>query len=332
MMQPGGPGVSCLIDGRDWRSKLPSMLHFRPLVVGGLLLLAACERSRDLPPTDSAAPGGPAPTGESPAPPASGWDASAGPYLLIPGTSPSEAMVIDPEQRGVLAAGTPADSAALAGRAAILLAPGGKRIAARLTVPAPPATDECAAPWPAMRLAADSAIGPWQVGFVEGNAEGVAADSLPSLPVADSSALVAAAARLASALPVRDEAYFRGLPFAVRSLQRFSPAPGVQAFAASLVRRVSQEDSPLEERTFIVAERESPQAPWRVAYQERAAGSEDEVETAESIAPLILGARHRPMLLVVHEVTDGLRYRLLERTGAARWVLRWTSATAKCGG
>lgn len=331
-MKPGGPGVRRLIDAPGWRSKLLSMLHFRPLVVGGLLVLAACERSRSVPPTDSAAPGGPTPSSVTPPPTSSGWDASAGRYLLIPGTSPTEAMVIDPEQRGVLAGGAPADSAALAGQPVILLAPGGTRIAAHLTAPAPRSAEECATPWPVMRLAADSALHPWQLGFVDGTAEGVAADSLPGLPAADSSALVAAAARLASALPVRDEAYFRGLPFAVRSLQRFSPAPGVQAFAASLVRRVSQEDSPLEERTFVVAERESPQAPWQVAYQERAAGTEDEVESAESIAPVIVGARRRPMLLVVHEVTDGLSYRLLERTGAARWVLRWTSATGKCGG
>lgn len=331
-MKPGGPGARCLIDGPAWLSKLRSMLHFRPLVVGVVLLLAACERSRNVPPTDSAAPGGTTTPSTTPVPTASGWDASAGRYLLIPGASPSEALVIDPEQRGVLVDSTPADSAALAGRAVVLLSAGGARIAAHLTTPATRSADECVAPWPVMHVAADSALVPWQVGFVEGTAEGVAADSLPSLPAADSSALVTVAARLASALPVRAEAYFRGLPFAVRSLQRFSPAPGVQAFAASLVRRVSQEDSPLEERTFIVAERESPQAPWQVAYQERAAGTEDEVESAESIAPIILGARRRPALLVVHEVTDGLSYRLVERTGAARWVLRWTSATGKCGG
>ena len=146
---------------------------------------------------------------------------------------------------------------------------------------------------------------------------------------ADSSAVVAAAARLASALPVAEEAYFRGLPFAVRSVQRFVPAPGVQALAVALVRRVNQEDSPLEERTFMIAEREGDR-PWRVAYQERSTGTEDDVESAESIAPISLG--NRRLLLVVHELSDGLSYRLLERTGAARWRVMWTSAVGKCAG
>ncbi|HYD52442.1 MAG TPA: hypothetical protein VEA99_07435, partial [Gemmatimonadaceae bacterium] len=236
------------------------------------------------------------------------------------------------EQRGTVTNGT-ADSASLSGKPVILLDLGGRRLQASLGSPAARASDEeCATPWPVLQLASDSALSAWQVGFVGGEVTAVAADTLAGLSAADSATLVATAARLASALPVAEEAYFRGLPFAVRSLQRFSPAPGVQAFAAALVRRVNQEDSPFEERTFMIAEREGEQGRWRVAHQERSTGTEDEVESAESLAPLAVGDPGRAMLLVVREHTDGLSYRLLQRTGPAKWRVQWTSAVGKCGG
>jgi hypothetical protein len=312
------------------------MKHFRAihvrvplLAAAGIILLGACERAGDMPRTDSAAPAPSTATLPEPAAGSSGWDARAGSLLLLPGATATDAVVIDPETRGVITSAQLLDSAALAGRHVVLLDASGRRIAARIGAPATrPDDEECHVPWPLVRLEADTLIGHWQAGFVGGDAQAIATDSLPGMASADSSAVVAAAARLASALPVAEEAYFRGLPFAVRSVQRFAPKPGVQALAVALVRRVNQEDSPLEERTFMIAEREGD-GPWRVAYQERSTGTEDEVESAESIAPISLGP-DRTLLLAVHELSDGLSYRLLERTGAARWHVMWTSAVGKC--
>lgn len=156
----------------------------------------------------------------------------------------------------------------------------------------------------------------------------LALDSLLALSPSDSAALAVAAARLASALPVRDEAYFRGLPFALHSARRFSPAPGVQAFTATLVRRVSQEDAPIEERTFLVAEREGDTGSWATAYHERGSGTEDEVPTADALAAVRI--RDRAVLVLVRELGDGLGYRLIERNGSARWRATWTSALGRC--
>ena len=308
-------------------------VSLRPLTVGAALALAvaACERAKSPPRVDSIRVGADVPTPDSPAATTpSEWDASVGRYLLVAGATPGEALLIDPERRGTVSAGEVVDSAALRGLDATLFGSAGARTSAKLDGPVPPAAAaECAPPWTVVRLAGD-APAPWTVGVVGGGGEAIPMDSLAGLATADSAALVASAARAASSLPVQDEAYFRGLPFSVHSLQRFSPAAGVQAFAALLVRRVNQEDSPLEERTFLVAERDSTAAAWRVAYHERSAGTEDEVESSEALAALTLGAARRPSLLIVHEVADGVAYRILERTGPARWRAKWTSALGRC--
>lgn len=312
------------------------MLHFRrsafpALRFGAVLLtlLAACEREKAAPPVDSARAGASAnaPAGGA-APVSSGWDRDAGRYLLVPGLTPGEALVIDPERRGTLTAADSTPALALQGLDATLFGADGSHVAAKLEGNAPPITDnDCAPPWPVVRIGGE-APAPWTVGLVGGGATPVPLDSLAGLSAADSGALVAAAARVASSLPVQDEAYFRGLPFAVHALQRFTPAPGVEAFAAALVRRVSQEDSPLEERTFVVAEREGSAGAWHDAYHERSAGTEDEVESSEALVALTL-AGARPSLVLVREVQDGVSYRLLERSGG-QWKAVWTSALGKC--
>src|SRR5829696_7086795 len=284
-----------------WRS-------LRAGVAGAALAAAACERAKSPPRVDSVRLGADVPTPDTAGTTAtsSNWDASLGRYLLVAGASPGEALLIDPERRGTVSAGDVVDSAALRGLDATLFGSAGTRTSAKLDGPAAPAAAaECASPWTVVRLAGETTT-PWTVGVVGGGGEAIPMDSLAGLAAGDSAALVANAARAASSLPVKDEAYFRGLPFSVHSLQRFAPAAGVQAFAALLVRRVNQEDSPLEERTFLVAERDSAAAAWRVAYHERSAGTEDEVESSEALAALTLGAARRPSLLIVHEVADGV--------------------------
>lgn len=291
--------------------------------------LAGCERSREAPPVESTRASAPA------APPAatpvagSGWVTEVGRYLLVPGPTPAVAWVVDPERREPLA---PGDSLAIDvgdAAAAALFTADGTRLAARVAGPTTAhADDGCPLPWPAVQLAEDgSALAPWAVGFVGDGGAPIPLDSLPALPSADSAALATAAARLASSLPVRDEAYFRGLPFGLHSARRFSPAPGVQAFAALLVRRVSQEDAPIEERTFLVAEREG-EGPWTTAWHERATGTEDDVASTDVLAGVRVG--ERPLLVLVRELPEGLAYRLLARGGPARWRVAWTSAVGRC--
>jgi hypothetical protein len=316
------------------RRTAPLVARLRTLGAGAALALAAagCERAKSPPRVDSIRVGADVPTPDSPGATTatSEWDASLGRYLLVAGSTAGEALLIDPERHGTVSAGEVVDSAALRGLDATLFGSTGVRTSAKLDGPVSPSSAaECAPPWTVVRLAGETNT-PWAVGVVGGGGEAIPMDSLAGLTTADSAALVADAARAASSLPVMDEAYFRGLPFSVHSLQRFSPATGVQAFAALLVRRVNQEDSPLEERTFLVAERDSASGAWRIAYHERSAGTEDEVESSDALAALTLGTPRRASLLIVHEVADGVAYRLLERTGPARWRARWTSALGRC--
>lgn len=316
---------------RDFR--LPTL--GRTLACAGALAtagLAGCERSRTTPPVESTqAVAADAPPGPATAVVASGWVREAGRYLLVPGPTPSVAWVVDPERREPLAAG---DSLAVdleADAGAALFTADGTRLAARVTGPATAhADDGCPLPWPAVQLAeAGSALAPWSVGFVGDGGAPVPLDSLPALASADSTALAAVAARLASSLPVRDEAYFRGLPFALRAAHRFAPAPGTQAFAALLVRRVSQEDAPIEERTFLIAEREG-EGQWTTTYQERSTGTEDDVASSDVLAALRVGDPGLVLLVLVRELPEGLAYRLLSREGAASWRVAWTSAVGRC--
>jgi hypothetical protein len=157
-------------------------------------------------------------------------------------------------------------------------------------------------------------------------------DSIEALPRADSARLAAEAARLASSLPSDTAQSFRGIPFFVRTVRRFTIPPATPALVAEVVRRVNQEASPREEQIFIVAERDSTQPPGRytVAYYERSAGLEETVESTDVLAALLLGANHQPTLVLSRDDGDGVSYALLERTGPRTWRVRWTSAYAGC--
>lgn len=297
--------------------------------MGVAAALGGCERSRTTPPADTvtvatATPGLP-PVG----PTTSGWDASAGRLLLVPGPAPDQALVIDPERQGTVDSVTPLDAIAMRGVTATLLGSDGSAITVRLRSDGSLAKDDqCAPPWPVVQVVADTTLTDWKLGLVSATVRPIPLDSLSGLDASDSAAMAAAAAGVASTLPVKDEAYYRGLPFALHSLHRFSPAAGVQAFAAALVRRVSQEDSPFEERTFVIAEREGD-APWRARYHERSSGTEEDVESTETVAGMTIGAGSTASLLLVREVGDGLAYRLLQRDGS-RWRARWSSAVGRC--
>lgn len=178
---------------------------------------------------------------------------------------------------------------------------------------------------------------PWTVGLIGTRLAPVPLDSVGSLSPTDSAALVAEVTRLASALPVREgAARLRGLPFSVQGVQRFRATPGVDAIVAQVVRRVHQEANPLEERTLLIAERDSAQPQeqhpgrYSIVFHERAVGQEETLEGSEILAALTSPDRLRPMLIAARESEGGVRYLLLERTGSRTWRVKWTSALVKC--
>ena len=306
--------------------------------------VAGCDRAADAPRADSAV------TVPPPAPPAaapgraasSGWDANAGPLLLVAGDRPDAAIVVFPEVQGEHAAvELELDTAVFRGTPATLFTRAGTTGTATLgerTTPEEPEDEGDCVGWPMVRVASPSGNpGPWTIGLVGGSRLApVRLDSVGSLSTVDSAALVAEVARLASTLPVRTAAArLRGLPFFVQDVRRFRAAPGVEAIVAQVIRRVHQEANPLEERTLLIAERDSARPrdrPGRftLVFHQRAVGSEETLEGSEVLAAIEQLSASRPMLVLARESEGGVRYVIIERTSQRRWRVKWTSALVRC--
>ena len=306
-----------------------------------LAVLGACTDSEPTPKRDTVVVQTPVeqPAVTPPAPPALAWnDTAAGPALFIAGSSPQVAQLVFPQFTDSTLTDTstfdygPVDGA----RVELFTRAGEVGSAALATRPALPKREEECTSWPVARLAGrgggDARTASWTVGFLAGHATAIPLDSIETLPPADSARLAADVARIASALPNDTAAAFRGLPFTVRTVRRFSPAPGVQALVAEVSRKVNQEAKPWEERVLLVAERDSGQAsaPWTAAYSERVADNEETVEASEVLAAVALGPARTPTLVISREYDEGFAYSLLERVGPKRWRLRWSSAYAGC--
>jgi len=279
------------------------------------------------PPTDSAA----APVA---APAALGWsDTAAGPALFVPGQNAGVAQLVFPSfTDSTLTDTSHFDLTGVRGaRVDFFTRAGAAGTAAVAADATSPSREEECTSWPTARLAS-GAPAAWAVGFSAGHATPIPLDSIEALSRADSARLVADVARLASALPNDTAPAFRGLPFTVRSVRRFSPAPGVQALVADVRRKVNQEANPREEHILLIAERDSAQAssPWTPAYSERVADNEETIESSDVLAAVALGPARTPSLVIGREYNEGFAYALLERAAAKRWRLRWSSAYAGC--
>jgi hypothetical protein len=336
---PPGRGPRRAAGGR--RRRAAPLALIRLLLAGAVAAGgAACTRSEPPPRRDTVAvqpPVEPAPAPASPAPLA--WnDSAAGPALLVAGNSPQVTQLVFPEfTDSTLTDTSTFDVGRVSGARVELFTRAGAAGTAELASrPAVPAREEECTSWPTARLAGAPRPAPrstpWTVGFLAGHARAIPLDSIETLPPADSARLAADVARLASALPNDTAPSFRGLPFTVRSVRRFSPAPGVQALVAEVSRKVNQEANPREERILLVAERDSaqPAGPWTTAYSERAADREETVEASEVLAAVALGPARTPTLVIGREYGEGFAYALLERTGDKKWRLRWSSAYAGC--
>lgn len=150
-------------------------------------------------------------------------------------------------------------------------------------------------------------------------------DSIESLSPADSAALAADVARLASAARSDKESRFTGLPFAVLAAHRFS-IDGSTVVVARVARRIPQEASPLEERTFMIGER-SVSNPYALKYSLRSTGAEDTVEHFALLA--VLRAAGKPFVVIESERESGSRYEIVGRGPTGAWQLRW-SKTLGC--
>ncbi len=237
------------------------------------------------------------------------WVSELGAVFAVPGDSDNTAVVLFPSAPGARAEVSLLRTAGDSSRSARITAADGDSAVcgdasgARLSAPGP-------AGW---TLALSPSV------------TAVRLDSIESLSPTDSASLAADVARIASAVPSDKESRFTGLPFAVLSAHRFS-SDSSTVIVGRVARRIPQEATPLEERTFVVAER-SGSRPFALKYSLRSIGSEDAVE--HSLLLAIVQAAGKTFLVMESESETSARYEIIERTATGPWRLRW-SRTLSC--
>ncbi len=306
------------------------------------LALAACERAGNTVPADSAqslpaVPAAPPESTIAAAPPSSTWDPSAGPVLLVRADSPGRAYVVFPQYvDGYLPDSIDFDVAPIRDSPVELFGHAGALGATQVRSVGPRSwhAGRCIE-WPNATVAipADSAAAHpsgWSVGLLRNGIAGVTLDSIEGLAPSDSAKLAADITRLVSALPGDTALAFRGIPFAVRNAYRFTVDSGTPAIAADVVRKVPQEAMPLEEHTFLIAERPEPGERYTVVHTERTAGTDESLVTTELLAAVRLPSPPRTALILLREGFDTTAYALLERSPRGGWHVRWTSVRTGC--
>ena len=312
----------------------------RNMVAVVAILATACERGQTVPAADSTVPLRPAPIGTSTATAPATWDVRLGPVLLVASGSPESAtIVIGDSARAGADVINERDANAIRSTPAILVGRGDSvevAILQEALIGRREDDTECTG-WPTWRITrarSTTPLRPWSVGFVGATVEPVPLDSVESLTRVDSARLAAEVTRLASTLPSSAADRLSGLPFTVTSLWRFRAGPGVEGVAATLVRRVNQEARPLEERTLLIAERDSSRRDDRfiLGYYDRAQGAEETVESRDVLAFARMNPNAQPMLVMARDFGDGMAYAIVERDPTGRWREKWRSARGRCTG
>ncbi|MGH7636802.1 MAG: hypothetical protein ACREOK_04045, partial [Gemmatimonadaceae bacterium] len=249
-----------------------------PWIVAAFLggLVSACDR-QDAPRRVDTAPE--TATAAVPADaPATAWVSALGSMLVVPGDSAGTGIVIFPEAP---------TSRMLQSGPLKLLAPAGDSSLVQASLVA---TDsQVCGEAPLIRVQ-DSLATSWTVGVVGSVAAAIPMDSLEALSRADSSKLAAELARLASTVPMQSDSRFKGLPFALLRARQFVTG-GRRVVVSHLVRRVPHEAAPVEEHTFIVAERDSATASTALAllFHLRSEGTEETADQFEVLAAVRAG-------------------------------------------
>lgn len=298
------------------------MKLFRSVPILAVLLVGACERAKAPPRTDTGAhTQSVSAESATVVPSAPAWDVSAGPVLLVATDVPTRAFILAPDSGN-----TSAGLAGIPHPASITLF-GRNGTVQTAELPDIPSSDAGACL--VATLSAAPPPRPWNVGFIGGVVAPVGMDSIGSLSHNDSLALTAAVIRLASALPNDSAGRFNGLPFVVRSIWRFAIPQGSQAIAATFVRQINQEATPLQERTLLVAER-SADSTMSTTYSERSYGDEETVESRDVLAAVLLGTTRNTALVLSRDSGDSTAYALVERGDNGKWIARWKSPRRRC--
>ena len=313
-------------------TRLRIVLQF---VVVAALAASGCERAPRAPASDSAdsdtipAAGDTTRTTDS----LNGWNLAAGPVLYVAGETEQSAAAVYPHATGQLTDSVSFDEGAAVNARVDLFSRIGMVGQGTVASGFEPGSRECAS-WPMVRIVPDERIpagATWTLGLRAGFASPLPARSVAGMSSTDSATVTKEVLRLASLIPSDPAQSFHGLPFSARTIVRFEPVPGVEALVSDVVRRISTEADPREEHTLIVAERDSGSAgPFSLVYHERTAGPEETVVASDALAMIAIGPERRATLVLSRDDGSGTVYALLERAGAGRWTVRWTSAYAGC--
>jgi hypothetical protein len=266
--------------------------------------------------------------------PASTWDATAGRVLIVRADSPGRAYVVYPQYSdSTLPDTVHFDVAPIRDASVELYGHAGALGATRVRSVGPRSwrAGQCIE-WPTATVAAssDSASAGWSVALLPNDIPGVPLDSIEGLSPLDSAKLAADITRLVSALPGDTSRAFRGIPFAVRNAYRFTVDSATPAIAADVVRKLNQEAMPLEEHTFLIAERSASKQRYDVVYTTRTSGTEESLITTELLAAVRLPSPTRTALVLLLEGFDTNAYALLERSPRGAWQVRWRSVRTGC--
>ena len=289
--------------------------------IGVICLVLSCERAKSPPPAESTAvPPTTADTTVAAASPRGRWDDAAGPVLLVAASSPAMAYIVATDS-----ASESAQLSQLPHPASVtLFGRGGTVQTADLSARGD--TNGCALG----TLSAAPPPRPWSIGFIGGVIAPLPVDSTQAISPSDSSALVVAVNRLASALPNDPAGRFAGLPFAIQSLWRFTIPNGPLVVVATVTRQLAQEATPLQEHTLLVAERAPGDTVFTTAYSERSYGAEETIESRDLLAGALVGVARTPALFLVRDYGQTTAYGLLERGSDGKWHRRWTSTRRHC--
>jgi hypothetical protein len=170
----------------------------------------------------------------------------------------------------------------------------------------------------------------WGIGFVGTAPVPVKVDSLKNISRGDSTALAPIVFRLASAVPNAPGGRFSGLPFTLVDLWRIRMADGSVVVVATTKRQINQEDSPLEERTLLIAERDSSSADYTLVHSARSTGPEETVEGSELLAVVGFPGKSETQLIFSHDFGDQTSYSIIERLSRGTWKSRWASRRFSC--
>lgn len=324
--------------GKRSRVNIPFTLRRAVIVCLASSLVGACEKPRAAPPIDSAVPLRPAAIGSSAPQATTTWDARLGPVLLVAGSSPALAtVVVGDSSRAGADTITAKEAIAIRSTPAVLVGRGDSvQVGILQEVRAPKGDDEAECTgWPTWAIGnphPGTPLAPWSVGFVGATVQPIRMDSIESMSRVDSARLAADVTRLASTLSTQSGDRFIGLPFTVTSLWRFHAGPGAEGVVTNLVRHINQEARPFEERTLIIAERDSSRREERftLAYFDRSQGAEETVESRDVLALARATTDAQPMLILGRDYGDGMSYALIQRDPSARWREKWHSPRGHC--